>query len=276
MAQRMVAQRLVAQRLVDWFEAAKPYVVALSGGVDSAVVAAAGHRSPAEVLAVTARSPSVAERELSDALQVVESLGIPHAIVDTSEIDDPRYRVNDVRRCYYCKSQLFAAIRSKFPQAIIVTGTNLDDLSDYRPGLVAADENQVRAPLAELGIDKRGVRQLAELWSLHLADKPASPCLASRLAHGVAVTPQRLAMVEQAEAVIAACGIREFRVRFHDGELARIEVGASDLEQLVVPETRAQISQALHQIGFRFVTLDLDGFRSGSLNPVFQIKPAAK
>jgi len=262
---------LLAQRLVEWFEPQAHYAIALSGGVDSAVVAQAASRSASQVVVVTGRSSSVAARELNDAKQVGQQLDLPHRIIDTQELNNPAYLRNDERRCYFCKQQLFAAMQAEFPQSIIVTGTNADDLGDYRPGLIAAKEARVRAPLAELGIDKSQVRSLAALWEMHLADKPASPCLASRIAHGVAVTAERLQRVEQAEELLRELGLVEFRVRLHDGELARIEVGPADLMQLVVPETRGLINRRFREMGFRFITLDLEGFRSGSLNPVFQI-----
>jgi pyridinium-3,5-biscarboxylic acid mononucleotide sulfurtransferase len=258
---------LLAQRLIEWFEPQTHYAIALSGGVDSAVVAQAAARSASQVVVVTGRSSSVAARELSDAQHVGQQLGVPHRIIDTQELNNPLYLRNDERRCYFCKQQLFAAMHAEFPQSIIVTGTNADDLSDYRPGLTAAKEAHVRAPLAELGIDKSQVRSLAKLWQMQLADKPASPCLASRIAHGVAVTAERLQRVEQAEELLRELGLVEFRVRLHDGELARIEVGLRDLAQFVVPETQALVVRRFRELGFRFVTLDLEGFRSGSLNP---------
>ncbi len=261
----------LAQRLVDWFEPQSHYAIALSGGVDSAVVAQAASLSASQVVVVTGRSSSVAARELNDAMQVGQQLDLPHRIIDTQELNNPAYLRNDERRCYFCKQQLFAAMQAEFPQSIIVTGTNADDLSDYRPGLAAAKEARVRAPLAELGIDKSQVRGLATFWNMHLADKPASPCLASRIAHGVAVTAERLQRVEQAEELLRELGLVEFRVRLHDGELARIEVGSAALVQLVVPETRGWLIRRFRELGFRFITLDLEGFRSGSLNPVFQI-----
>ncbi len=260
----------VAENLVSWFSSPECYAIALSGGVDSAVVAAAASRSSAHhVLAVTARSPSVAAREREDVEAFLKLVPIEHHWLDTTETQSDDYQRNDHRRCYYCKSHLFAAIRERFPQSQIVTGTNADDLGDYRPGLVAAVESGVRAPLAELGIDKSQVRQLAQHWGLPLADKPASPCLASRIAYGVPATEQRLAMIEQAEAFLRVeLGLVEFRVRLHAGELARIEVSPDALVQFVDPSVRSRITERLQQIGFRFVTLDLAGFRSGSLNPV--------
>ncbi|MEZ6136313.1 MAG: ATP-dependent sacrificial sulfur transferase LarE [Pirellulaceae bacterium] len=265
------AEQLACQ-LVSWFLSDRSYAIALSGGVDSAVVAQAAALASVPAIAITARSPSVAQRELNDAQLVIAQTGLEHVIIDTREVQDHNYQRNDARRCYFCKSQLFSAIQQRFPLHTIVTGTNLDDLSDYRPGLQAASESSVRSPLAELSITKQQVRVLAEHWQLPLADKPASPCLASRIAHGVPVTAERLAMVENAEEFLRKQGLIEFRVRLHAEDLARIEVSQDALLQLASPETRQQLTQELHALGFRYITLDLDGFRSGSLNPLFQIQ----
>ncbi|QDV26876.1 ATP-dependent sacrificial sulfur transferase LarE [Aureliella helgolandensis] len=261
----------LSQELIAWFKPALSYVVALSGGVDSAVVAKAAKLSGVSASAATARSPSVSAVELSDVRRLVDQLQIPHEFIDTREVLDANYRVNDARRCYYCKSTLFSAVRSRFSDAIILTGTNWDDLGDYRPGLTAAQEASVQSPLVDLQIGKQQVRQLAEFWQLHVAEKPASPCLASRIAHGVPVTETRLAMVEQAEGFLRGLGLTEFRVRLHADEVARLEVAPSAISWLASPEISQQITAALKSMGFRFVTLDLEGFRSGSLNPVFQI-----
>jgi pyridinium-3,5-biscarboxylic acid mononucleotide sulfurtransferase len=257
----------LAERLVGWFAQDGVYVVALSGGVDSAVVAKAASLSRASVMAATARSPSVAGREREDVESLLRLLPIEHRWLETQEITSPEYQRNDVRRCYHCKSHLFAAIGRHAVGAQIVTGTNADDLGDYRPGLAAAEESQVRAPLAELGIGKARVRQLAHHWRLPVADKPASPCLASRIAYGVAVSESRLRMIEQAEEYLRAeFGLTEFRVRLHADELARIEVPLDSLVQFVDNERRERLLACLQAMGFRYVTLDLLGFRSGSLN----------
>ncbi len=257
---------LVDHRLPD-----RPYVVALSGGVDSAVVAQAAALSGCPAIAVTALSDSVAAVERSDASELAASLGIEHHWVEPHELSDPAYQQNDVRRCYFCKSRLYAAVSTSFPQHQILSGTNRDDLGDYRPGLEAAAEANVQAPLAELAIGKAQVRQLAHYWHLNVADKPASPCLASRIAYGVAVTSERLQRVERAEQVLRDLGWGEFRVRLHADEVARLEVPAASIERLASVDTRTQVVRELKQLGFRYVTLDLEGFRSGSLNPVFQI-----
>jgi uncharacterized protein len=255
--------------------ASRPIAVALSGGVDSAVVAKAavlGHR---QVIAVTARSASVSKIDSHDAQQLALAIGLDQHWVTPNELADSAYQQNDNRRCYYCKTRLYAAIAQRFPGHAIVSGTNFDDLGDYRPGLQAADEARVRAPLAELQIDKKSVRRLAEYWQLGVADKPASPCLASRIAYGVAVTSERLQRIEQAEQVLRELGWREFRVRLHEQELVRIEIPGDSLEQCLQGQVYARIVQEFKRLGFRFVTLDLEGFRSGSLNPVplVQIQP---
>jgi uncharacterized protein len=267
--------QLLADRLQAWFAdltvSSQPVVVALSGGVDSAVVAKAASLNARQLIAATARSDSVSSLEQSDAEQLARSIGIEHCWVEPNELNDSDYLRNDERRCYYCKSRLYAAIAQSFPQHLILSGTNFDDLGDYRPGLQAAQEANVRAPLAELKIGKQDVRQLARLWQLSVAEKPASPCLSSRIAYGVAVTPERLARIEQAEKFLRAIGWSEFRVRLHADEMARIEIPAGSLELLIAADVRQRVVRELKRIGFRYVTLDLEGFRSGSLNAVFQI-----
>ncbi len=260
------AVEFVAERLVASFDNGQHYIIALSGGVDSSVVAKAASLSQAWVTLATAQSAAVSQAELADVRRVVELLRLPHQFVVTDETSLADYQANSPRRCYYCKSTLFAALRKQAPGAIIVTGTNADDLSDYRPGLQAAEEAQVYAPLARLGISKTQVRQIAKLWGLPVADKPASPCLASRIAHGVPVTPARLKMVEDSESLLRGLGLSEFRVRVHADELARIELPISAFE--IVVGCREEIVRRLNMLGFRYVTLDLGGFRSGSLNPL--------
>jgi pyridinium-3,5-biscarboxylic acid mononucleotide sulfurtransferase len=269
----------LAERLLNWFATpdmvSRPIAVALSGGVDSAVVAKAAALGHKDVIAVTARSASVSKIDSHDAHQMALSIGLDQHWVTPNELADSAYQQNDNRRCYYCKTRLYAAIAQRFPGHAIVSGTNLDDLGDYRPGLQAADEARVRAPLAELQIGKKSVRALAEYWQLGVADKPASPCLASRIAYGVEVTAERLQRIEQAEQVLRELGWREFRVRLHEQELVRIEIPCDSLEQCLQGQVYARIVQEFQRLGFRFVTLDLEGFRSGSLNPVplVQIQP---
>ena len=263
-----------AAKLVTWFrETAEHFVVALSGGVDSAVVAkAASLATDVHVVLATGESPSLARQELRDATAVAARIELPHVTIETGETSDREYQLNDARRCYHCKTHLFEALKRQYPGATIVTGTNADDLHDYRPGLEAAAEHQVRSPLAELGFGKSTVRGLAQFWELSIAEKPASPCLASRIAYGVEVTSERLAMVEQAEQWLREHGLSEFRVRLHGGELARIEIAVESISRFSTDPLRRELLAHFKSLGFRFVTLDLAGFASGSLNQLIQIK----
>ncbi|RMF42841.1 MAG: ATP-dependent sacrificial sulfur transferase LarE [Planctomycetota bacterium] len=258
----------LATALVGWFADDTEYAIALSGGVDSAVVARAATLAGARCHAVTAIGPAVSARELQDAREIARCVGIEHHWIDADELADVRYRTNDARRCFHCKTNLFAAVRARFPGATIVTGTNRDDLGDYRPGLEAARNAAVRAPLAELGIGKVQVRQLARWWHLAIANKPASPCLASRIAYGVEVTEERLRRIDAAEQLLRQLGAQDCRVRLHADELARIEVPQSDLARLLQEPVRQQIVDGLLGLGFRFVAIDLQPLRSGSLNQV--------
>jgi len=245
-------------------------LVAFSGGVDSAVVAKAAHLALGEqAIAVTGTSPSLASGELEIAREVARQIGIRHEIVSTSEGANAAYQANQFDRCFHCKDDLYThlhRLRQELRIAAIFNGANADDLSDYRPGMRAADDHAVRSPLAECGIGKQAVRELARHWNLPVADKPAMPCLASRIAYGEEVTPERMAMVDSAEQFLRSRGINECRVRYHRGDLARIEVPSPALPLLCEPETRAALINHFRQIGFRFVTIDLEGFRSGSLN----------
>jgi uncharacterized protein len=251
-------------------------VVALSGGVDSSVVAKAAHLALGDVAtAATADSPSVARAELADACRVAEQIGIRHRVVATNEFADPDYLRNDGARCYFCKSELYSRIELLLPELgdpVVCSGANLDDMGDYRPGLKAAAEHRVRHPLQEAGCTKADVRTLARHWQLDVWDKPAAPCLSSRLAPGVAVTTERTARVEAAERLLRDLGFRECRVRLHEGELARIEVPAAELERLTDPSLRESLVAQLSELGFRYVTLDLEGFRSGSLNELVSLE----
>lgn len=250
--------------------------VAFSGGIDSTVVAQAAYQVLRErAIAVTADSPSVPRAELDEAVRLARQIGISHRIVPTQEFADPAYVQNDGSRCYYCKDELYSQIDTLLPTlgvAVICSGANLDDRGDYRPGLKAAAEHRVRHPLQEAGLNKAEVRALARTWGLPTWDKPASPCLSSRLAPGVAVTPERTQRVELAEAHLRGLGLRECRVRLHEGELARIEVPLPELARLTAPEVREELARFLKELGFRFVTLDLEGFRSGSLNALVSLE----
>jgi uncharacterized protein len=250
--------------------------VAFSGGIDSTVVAQAAQLALGDhAVAVTADSPSVARAELEDARQLAERIGIRHTIVPTQEFASPDYVRNDGTRCYHCKDELYEQVGRLLPElgaATICSGANLDDRGDYRPGLTAAAEHGVRHPLQEAGFTKADVRALARSWDLPTWDKPASPCLSSRLAPGVEVTAERTSRVEAAELHLRGLGLRECRVRVHAGELARIEVPISELPRLADPGVARPLAEAFKKLGFRFITLDLEGFRSGSLNTLISLE----
>lgn len=250
--------------------------VAFSGGIDSTLVAKAAFLALGErAIAVTADSPSVARTELADAKQLAALIGIRHVVVSTSEFENPDYLKNDGARCYHCKTELYSVVERLLPDlgvTVVVSGANLDDLGDYRPGLLAAAEHAVRHPLQEAGFTKADVRELAKHWGLPTWDKPAAPCLSSRLAPGLAVTPERTARVEAAEAVLRQLGLRECRVRYHDGDLARIEVPIVEIGKLAVEPVRSDLAREFHRLGFKFVALDLDGFRSGSMNELVPLE----
>lgn len=258
------------QRLLAIMAGYRSCAVALSGGVDSAVVARAAFESLGDrALAVTAVSPSLAAEELTAARGVAARIGIRHEIVETAEHLREGYRRNDADRCFHCKTELYehlAGLVARENLAVIANGANLDDRGDHRPGMVAAAQHAVRSPLIEAGFSKADVRALAAAWQLPIWDKPASPCLASRIAYGEEATPERMAMIEQAERLVRELGFRELRVRFHAGDLARIEVPLERISQLLDPQARERLARGLREIGFRFVTLDLEGFRSGNLN----------
>ena len=250
-------------------------VVAYSGGVDSAFLAAAGRRALGDdCLAVTAISPSLAERERRDAISLATRLGWNHVVVETHELDREAYVRNSYDRCYWCKTELFEVLAPLARQhaAPIAVGTNVDDLGDYRPGLAAASENGVLTPLVDAGLTKAEVRSLSAALDLPTADKPASPCLASRFAYGVEVTPAGLRRVDRAEEALRALGFEVLRVRDH-GDLARIEVPLAEVPR--VAELRDAIGAELRGLGYRYVTLDLAGFRSGSLND-FLLQPSLR
>jgi uncharacterized protein len=267
LASELVAKR---DRLLEVLRGFGSTAVAFSGGIDSTVVAMAARLALGErAVAVTADSPSVPRAEIDTARRLAERIGIRHRIVSTSEFADANYVRNDGSRCYFCKSELYSRIETLLPElgaSIVCSGANLDDDGDYRPGLKAAAEHRVRHPLQEAGFTKADVRALARAWELPTWDKPASPCLSSRLAPGVEVTPERTARVEAAETHLHDLGYRECRVRLHEGELARIEVPLPDLLRLLEPAVHRELVRRLKELGFRYITLDLEGFRSGNLN----------
>jgi pyridinium-3,5-biscarboxylic acid mononucleotide sulfurtransferase len=272
MTDELAAKR---DRLLAILGELKSAAVAFSGGIDSTVVAqAAQFALGGRAVAVTADSASVPRSELVEARSLAERIGIRHVVVATEEFEDPDYLRNDGTRCYHCKDELYSRIEQLLPElgtSVICSGANLDDLGDYRPGLTAAAEHRVRHPLQEAGFTKADVRALALEWKLPTWDKPASPCLSSRLAPGLAVTRERTAMVEAAEAYLKGLGLRDCRVRLHEGDLARIEVPLAAVARMAEADTRQDLTRRLREIGFRFVTLDLEGFRSGSLNDLIDL-----
>lgn len=262
-------------RLLDLLRDCGRVAVAFSGGVDSTVVARAAQQACGErAVAVTAVSPSLASGELDAARKIAEQIGIRHVVIRTDEFAEPGYVANAGNRCYFCKSELYTQVeqrRDELQVDTVVNGANLDDQGDHRPGMQAAKERAVRSPLLEAGLTKADVRALARMWDLPVWDKPASPCLSSRIAYGVEVTPERVRRVDAAETFLRETfGLRELRVRLESNDLARIEVPLKALP--VVIERRAEVVEQLTSLGFRYVTLDLEGFRSGSMNAVLPIE----
>lgn len=241
-------------------------LVAYSGGVDSALVMAVAHAELGDrMLACIGMSPSYPQRELRDAVALAERLGVPYRVVATNEYLDPNYAANPTDRCYFCKSELHDQLRLLAAAEgwnAVVDGTNASDLGDYRPGMQAAREREVRSPLLEVGITKSDVRAIAQQLGLPVWDKPAMACLSSRVPHGTPITPALLRQIEAAEDVLVAHGFRQFRVRHH-GEIARIELPVEDLARAVA--VQADLVAGVQAAGYRFVVLDLAGFRSGSL-----------
>jgi uncharacterized protein len=264
--------RAMLERLEARFRPLQSVVVAFSGGVDSSLAALVALRTLGRdrVLAVTARSPSLPRAELSAAAAVAAEIGVSHEFIDTAEFENARYLQNPANRCYFCKTELYsrlAPLAAARGFHAIVNGVNADDLSDYRPGLQAAGEHGVHAPLADAGLTKADVRTLAAALGLSIHDKPAGPCLSSRVQYGEAITPEKLARIDAAEDFLRSAGFPECRVRHH-GDLARIEVPPADIERLAAEPLRSQIDAEFRRLGYRYVALDLRGFRSGSMNEV--------
>jgi pyridinium-3,5-biscarboxylic acid mononucleotide sulfurtransferase len=244
-------------------------LVAYSGGVDSAYLAWAAHRVLGDkMLAVIADSPSLARTQLADALAFAKEQEIPTEVIVTAELDRPDYVRNDGQRCFHCKDELFDAmetLRAARGFDAIAYGVNLDDQGDFRPGQTAARQHQVTAPLLNARLTKLETRELARQAGLRIWDKPASACLSSRIEYGRPVTREALAVVERGEESLRALGFRQFRVRHH-GEIVRIEIARDELERALSPAMAAQFTAIFKALGFQFVTLDLEGFRSGSMN----------
>jgi uncharacterized protein len=246
-------------------------LVCYSGGIDSALVLAVAHEQLAEkAVGMTAVSPSLAPSEREGADRIARHIGARHEFVDSNEIERPGYVANGPDRCFHCKSELYDIARHKLAElgfAVILNGTNRDDLGDYRPGLEAARAAQVRSPLVELGFDKAAVRAVAKLIGLPIWDKPASACLSSRIPYGTAVTRERLAQIAAFEQDLRELGFGQARVRWH-GKIARLELAVQELHRALDPALRTRLVAAGKQHGFNYVTLDLEGYRVGSHNEV--------
>jgi uncharacterized protein len=258
------------ERLHDVLASTGGAVVAFSGGTDSALVAAVAARALGDrALAVTAVSPSLPPGELQEAREVAGLVGIRHRAVRTHEVEREGYLSNGADRCYHCKTELYDVLgRIAHEEALpaVVSGANVDDLGDWRPGLRAAGERGVRHPLVEAGFTKAEVREAARELGLPTWDKPASACLSSRIEHGVRITVEELSRVGRAERALRDLGFRQVRVRVH-GEVARVEVEPAEVARLASPAVRERVIEALKGLGYRYVTVDLEGFRSGSMNP---------
>ena len=254
-------------------------LIAYSGGVDSAYLAWAAHQVLGEnMLAVIADSPSLARTHLQQAIAFAQQHGIPLEVIQTSEMERPEYVRNDVRRCFHCKDELFTVLQQYAADhgfQSIAYGVNVDDQGDFRPGQAAAREHRVVAPLLEAGMTKSDIRALARAAGLEVWDKPASACLSSRIEYGRPVTREALSAVEQGEDALRGLGFRQFRVRHH-GEIARIEIARDELERALTPAMFSEFTRIFKGLGFTFVTLDTEGFRSGSMNTAVAVQPLIK
>ena len=260
---------LKLERLHGIFAPMRSVMVAFSGGVDSTFVLRVAHDILGErVLALTTTSPTMPDDDRLSALEMAQTIGARHVVVDSNELEVPGYAENPLNRCYLCKHNLFTVCEAKAGELgidEIVDGLNLDDLHDYRPGIKAAGEKSVRHPLVEAELTKVEVRELSRSLGLRTWDKPASPCLSSRFPYGTRITLEGLDRVERGEQLLHAMGFQVARVRYH-GEIARLEVEQGEIARLLERATRERVDYELRKLGFRFVTVDLKGFRSGSLN----------
>jgi pyridinium-3,5-biscarboxylic acid mononucleotide sulfurtransferase len=260
---------LKQRQLEDELGKVPSLVVAYSGGVDSAYLAYAAHRVlGGRMLAVTALSASYSARDRQEAEKCVARFRLPHEFIQTDELSNPDYRANNPDRCYFCKDELFdklGALAESRGFAAVAYGVNVDDQGDWRPGQRAAREHQVLAPLLEAGLTKADIRELARRAGLPVWDRPASACLSSRIAYGIEVTPERLAIVEKGEESLRELGFKQFRVRYHEN-LVRLEIAPDELPRALTPEMARRFVEIFKPLGFAYVTLDLEGYRQGSLN----------
>ena len=248
-------------------------LVAYSGGVDSAYLALIatqelGHNATS----ILGLSPSVSRIQRTEAAEIARKFNLNFEKIETEELENPQYAANPSNRCYFCKSELYtklSTIANERGMASVIDGTNADDIGDHRPGRVAAAENNVRSPLVECGLTKADIRELSKRQGLPTWDKPASPCLSSRIAYGVPVTIERLSKIERGEEILRQLGFNEFRVRVH-GDLARIEIAPSEMDKAMNLSVADHLAKSFSKLGFKFVTLDLQGYRSGAMNAVLK------
>ncbi len=259
------------ERLRAWFKEIGAVLVAYSGGTDSTLVLKIAHDVLGDrCIGLTAYSASLPKSELEDAIATAHEIGARHVTIESHELEDPRYRENTPARCYFCKSEVYDRILAYGEgrgHGVVVDGSNADDLDDHRPGLKAARKRGVRSPLQEVGLAKEEVREISRHLGLGTWDKPAAACLSSRIPYGTSVSPELLSRIERAENALRRIGLGQLRVRHH-GAIARIEVGPRDFERIL--EHREEIARALRTIGYTFITLDIEGFRSGSMNTMIE------